>query len=109
MKELAYLDERPVFEIDRIGAEAWATGGVDAEREARNAYLKKKDDAIRKNTEWTTAMREKNKKIKKEAMKKMFEEMRHKKANMMKRRDELKNKLANLSATEKSQKSLIEY
>jgi hypothetical protein len=38
MRSLAYLDDRPVFEIERIGADAWAAGGPEAEKEAKRAY-----------------------------------------------------------------------
>jgi hypothetical protein len=38
MKSLAYLDDRPVFEIERIGADAFAKGGAEAEKEAKKAY-----------------------------------------------------------------------
>ena len=37
MPKLAYLD-RPIFEAERIAAEAWGRGGRDAEVEARAAY-----------------------------------------------------------------------
>jgi dynein assembly factor 1 len=35
MKQLQYLDDRPVFEIERIAANAWSEGGAEAEKEAR--------------------------------------------------------------------------
>jgi len=38
MKSLHYLDDRPVFESERIAADAWAEGGVEAEKEARQKY-----------------------------------------------------------------------
>lgn len=31
MKSLNYLDDRPVFEIERIASDAWKAGGHEAE------------------------------------------------------------------------------
>jgi hypothetical protein len=43
---LVYLD-RPIFEIDRLAAEAWGRGGLDAENDARERYK----ESRRKQTE----------------------------------------------------------
>jgi dynein assembly factor 1 len=38
LKQLQYLDDRPVFEVERIAANAWADGGAEAEKKARLDY-----------------------------------------------------------------------
>ena len=47
LPRLAYLDDRPVFELERIAAEAWATGGKEAEKAARQEFKNKKDNEDR--------------------------------------------------------------
>lgn len=44
-KELRYLDDKPVFEDERIFAEAFAKGGLDEEKKARENYKKEKQEA----------------------------------------------------------------
>ncbi|KAI3383203.1 hypothetical protein SNEBB_005810 [Seison nebaliae] len=44
---LHYLDDRPVFKQDRIGAEAWLVGGLEAERKARHKLREEDDKRIR--------------------------------------------------------------
>ena len=35
---LTYLDDRPISALERTCAEAWASGGVRSEHDARNSY-----------------------------------------------------------------------
>lgn len=42
MKQLTYLDERPVFPDERATTDAWAVGGAEAEQAARDAIRKEK-------------------------------------------------------------------
>lgn len=46
---LKYLDERPVFEVERLGAEAWFEHGKDAEMAVRRKYFEDKEAEQRRN------------------------------------------------------------
>ena len=48
---LKYLDDRPVFEDDRVAAEAFSRGGFEEERQARDRLRKEKEDAHWRNHE----------------------------------------------------------
>lgn len=56
LPNLRFLDDRPVFEEDRIFAEAFYKGGIQAEREARKEWKEKKAAEERANHEAFRAM-----------------------------------------------------
>lgn len=48
-KALMYLDDRPVFEEERLSVSAWAIGGLPAEREERRRQREEKELAHKRN------------------------------------------------------------
>mmetsp|Transcript_13422 Transcript_13422/g.26349 ORF Transcript_13422/g.26349 Transcript_13422/m.26349 type:complete len:585 (+) Transcript_13422:74-1828(+) len=45
LPKLRWLDERPVTPVERVGCEAWATGGREAEQAAKVAHWQEEDEA----------------------------------------------------------------
>ena len=64
---LAYLDDRPVFPLERRCAEAWAAGGLDAEKAARKAFKDEEAAKQRRDHEYLTNLRERSR-AKREAL-----------------------------------------
>ncbi|XP_061781638.1 dynein axonemal assembly factor 1 isoform X2 [Nerophis lumbriciformis] len=59
LKQLTFLDDRPVFPRDRACAEAWALGGVEAEREERERWNTRERRKIQEGLEALAAVRQK--------------------------------------------------
>ncbi|XP_074864915.1 dynein axonemal assembly factor 1 [Carettochelys insculpta] len=61
LKQLTYLDDRPVFPKDRACAEAWATGGRDAEKSEREKWETRERRKIQDSVDALTAIRKRAK------------------------------------------------
>lgn len=58
-KDLTYLDDRPVFPRDRACAEAWAKGGIEAEKEERQKWQNKDRQKMNASVAYLRNLREK--------------------------------------------------
>jgi hypothetical protein len=90
LKNLQYLDDRPVFEIERIAANAWSEGGAEGEKVAREKYQQEKMDKMKSYTQRGRELTEEARAKRKEQMRRMLESLKKDKDELIKKRDELR-------------------
>ncbi|XP_014788744.1 uncharacterized protein LOC106882542 [Octopus bimaculoides] len=75
IKSLKYLDDRPVFPRDRACSEAWARGGIEAEKIERQIWIDKENKRIQDSVDALLKIRQKSeaKKIQKKLDEKWLE------------------------------------
>ncbi|XP_007443017.3 dynein assembly factor 1, axonemal, partial [Python bivittatus] len=66
LKQLTYLDDRPVFPKERACAEAWASGGREAEKKEKEMWESKERKKIQDSIDALTAVRKRAKEKKKQ-------------------------------------------
>nr|XP_039263802.1 dynein assembly factor 1, axonemal-like [Styela clava] len=81
LKNLTYLDDRPVFPRDRACAEAWHKGGHKAEKEERERWINKERAKIRASVDYLRGIRE-NAEIRRQELEKLENEDRDEDAHL---------------------------
>jgi dynein assembly factor 1, axonemal len=90
LTQLNYLDDRPIFEHERIVANAFVRGGIEEEKKVREQMAQEKADKLRRTMEHGRKHTEEGKARRKEALKQMLSELKDEKEELIKKREGLK-------------------
>ena len=88
LKHLTYLDDRPIREEDRIGAQAYLEGGYEAEKKAREKY-RNDNDTTSKNKKKIKISKEEIEARKKKELERLTNEYETKRNELEQRKKEL--------------------
>jgi hypothetical protein len=83
IRTLNYLDDRPIYEIERITVDAWKRGGPEEEKRVRDLEAQKKIDLRAASVADSMQKNADGMKRRKLIIKKMFEELRDEKRDML--------------------------
>ena len=103
-KNLLYLDDRPVKELDRLAAQAWAEGGVEKETEVRKAYMEAQINRMRTHTQKTREVEEEGRRHRARQLELIKADTKLKKDKLLERQTNLREliRTARHSAEEKN-------
>ena len=87
---LTFLDERPIMELDRLMADAWLKGGVEAEKICRQEFADRKLNWQKHNREENAKLVEQSRVNRKNELKKMLNTLKGQKDEMIIKRKELR-------------------
>ena len=90
LKSLNYLDDRPIFDHERMVADAFARGGAEEEKKCRDKMAQDKADKLKRTYEHGRIHTEEGKIKRKEALKRMLDELKDEKEDLVKKREGLK-------------------
>lgn len=90
MPNLHYLDERPIFEYERLMADAFGRGGKEEEERVRKEWADKQQADKKRNLEHAVKLMDEGKQKRKKAFKQMMADIRQEKSDLIERHKELK-------------------
>lgn len=76
---LNYLDDRPIFDHERICADAFVKGGLEEEKKVKEKMQQDKADKLKKTYEHGRFHTEEGKQRRKDALKQMLDELKDEK------------------------------
>lgn len=101
LPNLQYLDERPVFEAERLTADAFKRGGKEEEERVRKEWADRKQRKDRENVERGMRIEEESRDERKKQFKKMLAELKESKSSdLIDARRQFKDKMKNSESSQ---------